>query len=343
MGVYGSKPDMSKTVAQGRAGTVAVHVSMTKGWRRVLEDVFHVQFDVLPSTHFIGLFDGHGGSEVAEFCKAMMPSHLAKNQKMIAGQWAEGIQEVFLEMDALMASPEGQALMDSIHKGSASPNKNGASAGVLLVREEQVVVASLGKCQVWASRKGQSPALLSLYHDFREKEERARVKAAGGWVSEGRVNDNLTMSRSLGVLDYKSNPKLEPLSQIVIAKPEVLVLPVEPDLEFLMMTSDGTFEILTPEFAVEHIRKALATGQDLAGVLNFILDNGYGQDTVTGDGCNNMTLMVVTFHQPPFPGNSLTIGHVQEPKPEEPLVRKKSAKEVAQEVEELRHSHDHGI
>lgn len=44
---------------------------------------------------------------------------------------------------------------------------------------------------------------------------------AGGFVSAGRVNASLNLSRALGDMEYKQNVSLPPKEQIVTAYPEV--------------------------------------------------------------------------------------------------------------------------
>lgn len=40
--------------------------------------------------------------------------------------------------------------------------------------------------------------------------EKARIERAGGFVEENRVKGILNLSRSLGDMEYKSDPKLKP-------------------------------------------------------------------------------------------------------------------------------------
>lgn len=51
---------------------------------------------------------------------------------------------------------------------------------------------------------------LSFDHKPDNEEERARIEYAGSTITEGRVDGNLNLSRSLGDLKYKTNKKLKP-------------------------------------------------------------------------------------------------------------------------------------
>lgn len=346
MGVYGSKPDNSKLTCEGKSGRLRVNVSSTKGWRRKMEDVFDVQFNVLPGLQMIELFDGHGGSEVAEFSKAVVTDLVKKNEKVAEGKLAEAIEEVFLEIDRAIATPEGKQLMEKVHKGPANARQNGCSATLLLVKDDHFVLGSVGKCTVWMVNRGQEPKLISILHGCQDKEEKERIKAAGGWISEGRVNDSLTMTRALGILDFKHNIKLDQKSQILTAVPDVQTHLVDDTLEFIMMGSDGTFELITPQKAAEQIRKAIAKGESVQSSLNCIIDSAIAKDTLTAEGCNNMTIITVCFQAEPVSVDTLTFGQVKatvQTPTETPTLKKKPTKGEHPDVENARFSHDHGI
>ena len=51
---------------------------------------------------------------------------------------------------------------------------------------------------------------LSVDHKPDDEVEKMRINKAGGYVSEGRVNDNLNLTRAIGDLEYKKNKKLKP-------------------------------------------------------------------------------------------------------------------------------------
>jgi len=52
--------------------------------------------------------------------------------------------------------------------------------------------------------------------------EKERILRAGGTINEeGRINNNLNMSRSLGDFNYKNNPNLAVHEQIIIPIPDI--------------------------------------------------------------------------------------------------------------------------
>lgn len=50
---------------------------------------------------------------------------------------------------------------------------------------------------------------MSIDHKPDNIDEKKRIEKAGGFVSDGRVNGNLNLSRALGDLEYKRDEKLK--------------------------------------------------------------------------------------------------------------------------------------
>lgn len=74
----------------------------------------------------------------------------------------------------------------------------------------------------------------------KQKGERARISAAGGFVDFGRVNGNLALSRAIGDFEFKKSADLSPEQQIVTAYPDVTTHNISEDDEFLVIACDGT-------------------------------------------------------------------------------------------------------
>jgi protein phosphatase 1G len=50
---------------------------------------------------------------------------------------------------------------------------------------------------------------MSYDHKPDHEKEKNRVKNAGGFISDGRINGNLNLSRAMGDLEYKRNTDLK--------------------------------------------------------------------------------------------------------------------------------------
>jgi serine/threonine protein phosphatase PrpC len=79
----------------------------------------------------------------------------------------------------------------------------GCTANVILIDNySRLVVANAGDSRCVLSRNGAAIAL-SFDHKPENSEERRRIEHAGSTITEGRVDGNLNLSRSLGDLKYK--------------------------------------------------------------------------------------------------------------------------------------------
>ena len=86
---------------------------------------------------------------------------------------------------------------------------------------------------------------MSVDHKPDCPEEKKRIERAEGFVEDNRVNGILNLSRSLGDLEYKRNPKFGENDQLIIAMPEVKRIPIGQDTSFLMIACDGIWDCLT--------------------------------------------------------------------------------------------------
>jgi serine/threonine protein phosphatase PrpC len=78
MGSYLPTPNIEKESATGYSKNkkVGFGVSAMQGWRNTMEDSHICSMDIAEGVHFFGVYDGHGGHEVAEFVKEHLISEL---------------------------------------------------------------------------------------------------------------------------------------------------------------------------------------------------------------------------------------------------------------------------
>ena len=107
MGTYLSTPVTDKDTEEGEGGGYKFGASAMQGWRRSMEDE-HIVLPSLaragaipgggaaggaapPDVAMFAVFDGHGGKEVAKFCKKYMPGELAKMPEYQAGDFGAAL------------------------------------------------------------------------------------------------------------------------------------------------------------------------------------------------------------------------------------------------------------
>jgi hypothetical protein len=108
MGTYLSTPVTDKDTEEGEGGGYKYGASAMQGWRRSMEDE-HIVLPslresgalaadaecVVPDAAMFAVFDGHGGKEVAKFCKKYMPGELAKSPDFREGNLEVALIKVY--------------------------------------------------------------------------------------------------------------------------------------------------------------------------------------------------------------------------------------------------------
>lgn len=131
---------------------------------------------------------------------------------------------------------------------------------------------------------------MSHEHKPDNPEEKKRIEQAGGFVAEGRINQNLNVSRAIGDFEFKQNTDLSNKEQIIVAMPEVIERKLDGKESFFLMGCDGIWELKTEDELCELIDKSKVelkdTGED-------ILNKSLAHNTEEGLGCDNMTAIIV--------------------------------------------------
>uniref|UniRef100_A0A3P9K346 Protein phosphatase 1G n=1 Tax=Oryzias latipes TaxID=8090 RepID=A0A3P9K346_ORYLA len=203
--------------------------------------------------------------------------------------------------------------------GKEEPGSDsGTTAVVALIRGKQLIVANAGDSRCVVSERGKAVDM-SYDHKPEDELELARIKNAGGKVTmDGRVNGGLNLSRAIGDHFYKRNDALPPEEQMISAMPDVKVLTLNEDHDFMVIACDGIWNVLSSQEVVDFISERLKPDEGgevrpLSSIVEELLDHCLAPDTSgDGTGCDNMTCIIVTFQLHPTQSEDTKKRKIQE-------------------------------
>ncbi|KAL8539245.1 hypothetical protein ACS0TY_001029 [Phlomoides rotata] len=170
---------------------------------------------------FFGVFDGHGGAGAAEFASKNLEENVMNEVSKGSEAIEEAVKEGYLTTDSDFLKKE---------------IRGGTCCVTALIHEGDIVVSNTGDCRAVMSRGGVAEAL-TVDHRPSLDEERKRIENLGGYVDcchgVWRVDGSLAVSRAIGDRHLK---------QWVTAEPETKVFKIRPELEFLILASDGLWD-----------------------------------------------------------------------------------------------------
>ena len=92
----------------------------------------------------------------------------------------------------------------------------------ILTKNNVLYVSNAGDSRAVISTKNGRGIPLTEDHKPKHPKETQRIKNAGGFVENGRVNGSLALSRALGDFKFKNNPNITPDHQAVTGKENIL-------------------------------------------------------------------------------------------------------------------------
>ncbi|CAN6238586.1 unnamed protein product [Urochloa humidicola] len=290
MGASNSRDnDTSITSRGGGNDRIKYGVAYVQGFAVEMEDAHAVIPDLDHTTSFFGVYDGHGGHEVALLCAKLFHAEL-RFQPNYQSDLVSAIRSVFSRMDeVLQQSKQWREFVDPTAKSNflrrvicpianpwyckretpnMPPQNTGSSASVVVIRGNRVIVGNVGDSHCVASRNGQA-IQLTTDHKPRHRNERARIERAGGKIDidqkvvkePGRVTGFsvlrglLTTSRAIGDFTFKQNKSLPPEEQIVICNPDMSEMEITNDTEFIVIASHGIWESMTCQGVVDFVHE----------------------------------------------------------------------------------------
>ncbi|EMS58499.1 putative protein phosphatase 2C 56 [Triticum urartu] len=252
-------------------GNLSCGYSSFKGRRPTMEDRYDVKFAKIKgqTVSLFGVFDGHAGALAAEYLKEHLLDNLIEHPQFLRNPKL-ALKTTFLKSDA-----------DFLESVTTPYREDGSTALAAVLVGEQLYVANVGDSRAIALKGGKAIPL-SDDHKPNLKDERTRIENAGGGVSyDGftwRVDGILAMSRAFGNRGLKN---------YVIAEPDIQETQVNSDLEYLVLATDGLWDVVQNEDVISLMRAT--DGPEAAAVkLTEMAHSRHSSD--------NITCIVVRFH-----------------------------------------------
>lgn len=313
MGDYLSVPVKDKSTEEGENNFLKYASCGMQGWRRRMEDSHIADLNVSNSqVHVFGVFDGHGGKEVAQWVKKKFSDELSKNKNFKSGNYQKALSENFLRLDVMMTENQGKMeLKEESKKAKQEEEKSvdnnqksknevykalfdmktddgdvamyiGCTATVCLIdaNNKKAFFANAGDSRIIISKNGVAYPM-TVDHKPDLDEERTRIYKADGWVIDGRIKGNLNLSRSLGDLEFKQNKKLPQEDQMITALPEITFSALD-DVDFIFLGCDGVFDCMTNQEISDYVSSRLKKNIKPTKILEEMLDHILAVDVYTG-------------------------------------------------------------
>lgn len=102
MGAYLSEPLTTKHSSNEANTLLASGSSSMQGWRISQEDAHNCILNFDANTSFFAVYDGHGGSEVAQYCSIHLPTFLKGLSAYKAKQFEQALKDAFIGFDATL-------------------------------------------------------------------------------------------------------------------------------------------------------------------------------------------------------------------------------------------------
>lgn len=315
-GAEGPVTNKEEGSAVSKSAGLAWAFSSMQGWRPRQEDA-HVCLGHLGpkggqwgDTALFAVFDGHGGEEVARFCERHLPGELLRHA---AADPAAALTGAFSRMDQRLWTPHAARELRSLSRAPSAqapnPGLTGCTAAVCMVRPTSIVVANAGDSRAVLCRGGKAIEL-SSDHKPGQPRERRRIEQAGGRVINQqygpvtiqRIDGCLSVSRAIGDLNFKSDPRLAPQDQRVSAEPDITEVARTPNDEFMVVACDGVWDVMSSQqvcnFIRHHLDAVRRGALSPAKLVSMLLDSCLAASPDMTSGTDNMTLVLVIFTRP---------------------------------------------
>ncbi|KAI2493791.1 Sigma factor PP2C-like phosphatase [Fragilaria crotonensis] len=236
------------TVATNSEGGTSFDVSVRaiQGGRLYMEDDYFIG----NGGKFVGVFDGHGGSDVSRHLRHHLYQRFQREWKRTSWEmehslstrsswrcvrrFCRSMRKCWARMRCNIRDPR---LAVAIHEGEDG--------------SKTLVSANVGDSRAVLCRRGMAVDM-TRDHKPGDEQERARIENMGEQIEDnyGKIHrvKNLSLSRAIG--DRFAKPT-------VSGEAEIQLFPLREDDEFIVLASDGVWDVMTSEQVVQFVHRKM--------------------------------------------------------------------------------------
>ena len=207
------------------------------------------------NSQLFGVFDGHGpfGHDISDYVHKNLPKIIMSDPN-----WENDPCKV---LKYSFVKCHNELIEEAVHLDCSI---SGTTATVAYISNKKLYISHVGDSRAVIAQKEKNGKVIAknLTNDHRSDlpEESERIKRSGGEIRQisgdtpyrvfvpGQSYPGLSMSRAIG--DTMSSPLG------VICEPEVKVIDIQPNDVFILLCSDGIWEFITSQEAVDIVYKA---------------------------------------------------------------------------------------
>ena len=199
----------------------------------------------LPESHgkysFAAVYDGHSGKYTSLYSRAQIHFKASTRPDFISDP-EKAIYESILQVDELVNDIQ---IKNQFACGTTA-------LSCWIKNKEEIYVANVGDCRGFICRNSEAIEIAKPHHPDLP-DEKARIVNNGGavvWQGTWRVNGVLAVSRSIGDVNMK---------KWVIPNPDITKFTIQPTDEFMVIASDGLWDVIKPSEMIDIVRSTVKT------------------------------------------------------------------------------------
>ncbi|GJM94180.1 hypothetical protein PR202_ga10802 [Eleusine coracana subsp. coracana] len=215
---------------------------------------------LLDGFSFAAVFDGHAGDELYKECVAALDGGAVLRTKNLEAITAS-IQRAFAAVDAKLCT-----WLDQMDKDDDS----GATATAMFLRNDVLIVSHIGDSSLVVSRGGRPQALTNSHRPYGNNktslEEVKRIRAAGILLEHFTFLHGFRMlvkGVKEGRWSEKFVSRIQFKGDLVISSPDVSLVELGPDVEFILLATDGLWDYMKSSEVVAFVRDQLRRHGDV--------------------------------------------------------------------------------